>query len=433
MLKNHPRGLMVLFFTEMWERFGFYIMMAIFVLYMDKTLGWDDARKGNFYGWFLGLVYFIPIAGGWLGDRVLGQRNTIRVGAVLMTIGYIALAVSSRARIAPFYAGLLLVAVGTGLFKANISVLVGNLYEEGSKLKDSGFNIFYMGINLGAAVAPLAATLISNRFGSYNLSFAAAALGMVFSIIVFQLGMRYLVPARVGAPAQAGGRKTEAGAVLRPPSSVLQNTEDRQRVLALLTLFAVAIFFWIAFYQNGSSLTLFAERSTVRSGILKPETYQFFNPFFILVLTPLLVLLFARMRKAGKEPSSAVKIFAGLFILGLSVLIMVFAARAGGDRDQNIMSPLWLICSYFVVTVSEILVSPMGLSFVSKVAPQRIRGLMMGCWFGATALGSYGSGMLAKYYNRFEHHDFFLLIAALPFLASLLVLPFLKRLNRFSR
>jgi POT family proton-dependent oligopeptide transporter len=245
--------------------------------------------------------------------------------------------------------------------------------------------------------------------------------------------MRYLVPARVGAPAQAGGRKTEAGAVLRPPSSVLQNTEDRQRIVSLFILFAVAIFFWIAFYQNGSSLTLFAERSTVRSGILKPETYQFFNPFFILVLTPLLVLLFARMRKAGKEPSSAVKIFAGLFILGLSVLIMVFAARAGGDRDQNIMSPLWLICSYFVVTVSEILVSPMGLSFVSKVAPQRIRGLMMGCWFGATALGSYGSGMLAKYYNRFEHHDFFLLIAALPFLASLLVLPFLKRLNRFSR
>jgi len=433
MLKNHPRGLMVLFFTEMWERFGFYIMMAIFVLYMDKTLGWDDARKGNFYGWFLGLVYFIPIAGGWLGDRVLGQRNTIRVGAVLMTVGYIALAVSSRARIAPFYAGLLLVAVGTGLFKANISVLVGNLYEEGSKLKDSGFNIFYMGINLGAAAAPLAATFIHNRFGSYNLSFAAAALGMVFSFIVFQLGKRYLVPARVGAAAQAGGRKTEAGAVLPPPSSVLQNTEDRQRVLALLTLFAVAIFFWIAFYQNGSSLTLFAERSTVRSGILKPETYQFFNPFFILVLTPLLVLLFARMRKAGKEPSSAVKIFAGLFILGLSVLIMVFAARAGGDRDQNIMSPLWLIGSYFVVTVSEILVSPMGLSFVSKVAPQRMRGLMMGCWFGATALGSYGSGMLAKYYNRFEHHDFFLIIAALPFLASLLVLPFLKRLNRFSR
>jgi POT family proton-dependent oligopeptide transporter len=434
MLKNHPRGLMVLFFTEMWERFGFYILMAIFVLYMDKTLGWDDARKGNFYGWFLGLVYFIPIAGGWLGDRVLGQRHTIRVGAVLMVAGYIALAVSSRTRLAPFYAGLLLVAVGTGLFKANVSVLVGNLYEEGSKLKDSGFNIFYMGINLGATLAPLAATLISNRFGSYNLSFAAAAVGMVFALVVFQLGSKYLVAARGGAPAPVRTPRVDVTKLAQDGGgSAVPGSEDRQRIVSLLILFAVAIFFWIAFYQNGSSLTLFAERSTVRSNLLKPETYQFFNPFFILVLTPLLVVLFARMRAAGKEPSSATKIFCGLFILGLSVLIMVFAARAGGDRDQNIMSPWWLIGSYFVVTVSELLVSPMGLSFVSKVAPQRMRGLMMGCWFGATALGSYGSGMLAKYYNRFEHHDFFLIIAALPFLASLLVLPFLKRLNRFSR
>jgi POT family proton-dependent oligopeptide transporter len=422
MLKNHPRGLQVLFFTEMWERFGFYIMMAIFVLYMDEKLGWDDARKGNFYGWFLGAVYFIPIAGGWLGDRILGHRNTIRVGAILMAFGYTALAFSSRMQLAPFYAGLILVAVGTGVFKANVSVLVGNLYEEGSKLKDTAFNIFYMGVNVGAMLAPLAATFIHNRFKSYNLSFGAAALGMVLSIIIFQSGKKHLVPASSVA---SGDLSRSEGA----PSS---SAEDWQRIGTLVTLFCIAIFFWIAFYQNGFALTLFAQRSTAIYEYLKPETYQFFGAFFVLVLTPLLVIVFGKMREAGKEPSSAMKILSGMIISGFSMLIMVVAALAGGNRDQNIMSPLWLISSYLVVTVAEILVSPMGLSFVSKVAPRRIRGLMMGCWFGATALGSYGSGLLGRSYSAFAHHNYFLILAALLFFASLLVLVFLKPLNRFS-
>lgn len=425
MLKNHPRGLMVLFFTEMWERFGFYIMMAIFYLYMEKNLGWNDRQKGTYYGAFLGMVYFIPILGGFLGDRVLGQRNTIRLGAVLVMLGYVALALSSIDRIVLFYAGLILVAVGTGLFKANISVLVGNLYEQNSKLKDAGFNIFYMGINLGATLSPLAATFIHNRFDSYNLSFAVAAVGMAAAIVIFQAGSKHLLLTRPGGstPAPASGQGIE-------PAS---RREDWQRIASLLTLFVIVIFFWVAFYQNGSSLTLFAERSTRAYTWLKPETYQFFGPFFILVLTPLLVFVFGKMRARGMEPSSASKIFAGMAVMGLSVLIMVFASRAGGDEDRNLMSPLWLIASYFTVTVSEILVSPMGLSFVSKVAPQRMRGLMMGCWFGATAAGGYGSGLLGKYYGQFHHHDFFLIIAAMPFCAALLVLPFLKQLNRFSR
>jgi len=432
MLKNHPRGLMVLFFTEMWERFGFYIMMAIFYLYMEKNLGWDDKQKGSYYGAFLGMVYFVPILGGFLGDRVLGQRHTIRLGAILMTFGYVALAFSSLERIAFFYAGLVLVAVGTGLFKANISVLVGNLYEEGSKFKDAAFNIFYMGVNLGAALAPLAATLISNRYHSYNLSFAAAAVGMVFSLVIFQAGRKYLIPAHASGLSVEGVPPSGRGRDARDTTAASRD-EDWQRIASLFTLFIIAIFFWVAFYQNGSSLTLFAERSTVKLDWLKPETYQFFNPFFILVLTPLLVAAFGRMREKGLEPSSASKIFAGMAIMGLSVIIMVFASQTGGDRDENLMSPLWLISSYFAVTVSEILVSPMGLSFVSKVAPVRMRGLMMGCWFGSTAIGSYGSGLLGKYYSQFPHHTFFLVIAAMPFCSALLVLPFLKRLNKFSR
>jgi POT family proton-dependent oligopeptide transporter len=441
---------MVLFFTEMWERFGFYVLMAILYLYMEKSLGWNDDRKGNYYGIFVGMVYFIPILGGFLGDRVLGQRHTIRLGAVLMMFGYAALAFSSLERIALFYVGTLLVAVGTGLFKANISVLVGNLYEEGSQFKDAAFNIFYMGVNLGATLAPLAATFIGNHYdgllkwlqgreslaplatalvdnhvSGYNLSFAAAAVGMVFSLAIFQSGRRHLLPAHAVTPKPAPAGTSEV--------AVSPRAEDRQRIASLFTLFLIAIFFWVAFYQNGSSLTLFAERSTQVYDRLKPETYQVFNPLFILLLTPVLVAVFGRLRERGLEPSSASKIFAGMVTMSLSVLIMVFASLAGGDRDQHIMSPAWLIWSYFVVTISEILVSPMGLSFVSKVSPARMRGLMMGCWFGATAIGGYGSGQLGRLYGHLSHHSFFLIIAAMPFCSALLVLPFLKRLNRFSR
>jgi POT family proton-dependent oligopeptide transporter len=424
MLKKHPRGLLVLFFTEMWERFGFYIMMAIFTLYMDQSLGWDDARKGNYYGWFLGAVYFVPILGGWLGDRIFGHRNAIRIGASLMMVGYAALAVSSRERLAPFYAGLILVAFGTGSFKANISVLVGNLYEEGSKLKDTAFNIFYMGVNVGAMLAPLAATFFHLVFKSYNISFVAAAVGMIISMVIFHFGRRHLVPVYSAGKSDA---TTPAG-----QRSTLFSHEDWQRVLTLITLFVIVIFFWIAFYQNGFALTLFAQRSTVIYRYLQPETYQFFGPLFILLLTPILVTIFGRMREKGKEPTSAVKIFAGMFISGFSLLIMAVASLAGGNSDRNIMSPAWLITSYLVVTIAEILVSPMGLSFVSKVAPWKIRGLMMGCWFGATAVGSYSSGFLGRFYSSFSHHSYFLLIASLLFFSSMLVLLFLNRLNRFS-
>jgi POT family proton-dependent oligopeptide transporter len=416
---------MVLFFTEMWERFGFYTLSAIFYLYMEEKLGWDDRWRGFHYGFFLGAVYFIPILGGFLGDRVLGQRKTITLGAILMTIGYIGLTFSSIGRLVLFYGGLLLVAAGTGLFKANISVLVGNLYEEGSKLKDAAFNIFYMGVNIGAALGPLAATFIHDRFGSYNLSFAAAALGMVISMVIFRAGRRYLVSAQPGDPKSASS--------VEPKDAGAFSSEDLQRIVSLGILFVIVIFFWVAFYQNGSSLTAFAKYSTVESRILKPETYQFFNPFFILVLTPLLVAGFGRLRERGKEPSSASKICAGLLILALSMLVMVFAALAGGNRDEKIMSPLWLISSYFLVTIAEILVSPMGLSYVSKVAPKRMRGLMMGFWFSATAAGSLSSGLMAGWYKDLAHHNFFLILTVLPFFACLLTLPFLKRLNRFSR
>ncbi|MGD0338787.1 MAG: peptide MFS transporter [Bacteroidota bacterium] len=423
MFGKHPKGLIVLFFTEMWERFGFYTLMAIFVLYMDREFKWDDSFKGSIYGIFLLLCYLFPIVGGWLGDRVLGPKKTILIGATMMAVGYAAFAASSIERIPLFFLGVALVSIGTGIFKTNVSVMVGNLYSQNDPLKDAGFNIYYMGVNVGAMLAPLAATVISIVYNSYNFSFAAAGIGMVLSIVFFVIGQKNICEhSSVGA-----ARESEISAKLQS-----EINENRQRVFTLAILFSIVIFFWVAFYQNGFALTLFAERSTVSYDFLRPETYQFFNPFFILLLTPLMVSWFARLREKGKEPSSPTKIFWGMFISGFSMIVMIFAASAGGDLDQRIMSPWWLISSYFVVTIAEILVSPMGLSFVSKVAPRRWQGLMMGFWFFATSLGSYGSGLLGKFYSILTHHDYYMILSAMLFLSSVLVLVFKKKLSRFA-
>ena len=434
MLKKHPRVLAFIFFTEMWERVGFYTLMAILVLYMDKVLLWSDARKGNYYGLFLALCYFVPLLGGWLGDKVIGQIRTVRVGAFLMALGYVGLAVSGPGRVTTFYVGLVLIGLGTGIFKVNMAVLVGNLYSDKVHLKDAGFNIFYMGVNLGAMVAPLVATVNNAVFHSYNLSFWVAAVGMVFALIIFRAGEPSLRPmdSRLGTGGRSPQEAREGAACPDLRSVAADKNEDAQRIMTLVILFLIVIFFWVAFYQNAFGLTLFAERSTVVLSWLRPETYQFFEPFFILALTPLLLSFFGRLNLKGKEPSTPVKILLGMLIMSLAMIVMVWASLAGGNGDRNLMSPAWLIGTYFMVTLAEILISPMGQSFVSKVAPPRIAGLMMGGWFAATAAGSYGSGMLGKFYSRMPHHEFFLFLVALMAVAAVLVFVFLKKLRRFS-
>jgi POT family proton-dependent oligopeptide transporter len=414
---------MILFFTEMWERFGFYILMAILVLYMDKEFGWSDSVKGDYYGIFLGLVYFIPLFGGYLGDKVWGQIKTVKAGAASMFFGYVALALSSAEQVVPFFVGLFLIAFGTGIFKVNMAVLVGNLYKDKPQLKDAGFNIFYMGVNLGAMIAPLAATLFGALFESYRLSFAAAAVGMIVCLINFEVGKNKLAVADVKE-----SESREDGVKLED----IPREESKQRIFALVSLFTIVVFFWMAFYQNGFALTLFAERSTTVSEFLRPETYQFFNPFFILVLTPVLLRFLSHLNMKGKEPSTPVKILTGMLIMSTSMVIMVVASLQGGNADNNSMSPSWLISTYFVVTLAEILISPMGQSYVSKVAPSKIQGLMMGGWFMATALGSYGSGLIGKFYSSFEHHEYFMVLTAILAFSVLLVVISLKRLKRFS-
>ena len=363
MFKKHPKGIAALFFVEMWERFGFYILSAIFVLYMEKEFGWSDSKKGDHYGWFLGAVYFLPILGGWIGDKFLGQINTIRLGAVAMIIGYVALALSGMDRLSYFYLGLVLIAFGTGIFKVNMAVLVGNLYREKPHLKDAGFNIYYMGVNVGAALAPLTATIISNIYGRYHISFAAAAVGMTLSLFLLQIGKKTLLAAdtRISPELKEHHSRDLKG-------NGVSRQEEIQRIITLITLFIIVIFFWVAFYQNGFALTLFAKRSTIQSDILRPETYQFFNPFFILVLTPLLLSVFSKLNLRGKEPSTPKKIFMGLVIMGFSMIIMVIASVLGGNSDIPMMSPAWLISTYLVITLAEILISPAALSASNMVA-----------------------------------------------------------------
>ncbi|WLT32581.1 peptide MFS transporter [Geothrix sp. PMB-07] len=418
--ERHPAGLRTLFLTEMWERLGFYILMAILTLYMDQELGWSDTTKGSIYGAFLGLSYFSPLAGGWLGDRILGRVGTVRTGAVLMTLGYASLGCSSRTAIAPFFVGLVLVGVGAGILKANLSVLVGGLYEEQPHLRDAGYNIYYMGINIGAAVAPLVATAMAVRFGSYRISFWIASVGMILAQVFFLQGRRHF-PEGAATAAQAGTAEPE-----------MPRAESRRRLLALGGLFLVAMFFWTAFYQNGFAMTLFAQRSTRAYRWLRPETYQFFQPAFILVATPPLLALFAWLKRRDREPSTPGKILSGMLIMGGSMLVMALASRLGGNLDQPLMSPGWLIGAYGIITLAEVLISPMGLSFVSKVAPPRYRGLMMGGWFAATALGSYGSGFLGRSYGRFPHDHYYLLLAGLLGFSAFLTVLMFKRLRSFD-
>ena len=495
MFKGHPKGLHVLFFTEMWERFGFYTMLAIFVYYMQENFGWDAATATNVYGIFLAGVYITPLIGGWLADNVLGYGKTISIGAIVMAVGYVMMAIPTSS---PFqlYVALFVVCVGNGLFKANISVLVGNLYAhtQGS-LKDAGYNIFYMGINIGAFYAPMAAAgirrFVMENFGTtlaegYNAGFAVAAAGMIVSLLIFLVFRKHYVNADYRAK-----EKDNADVDI-----VLTKSQEKERVIALMTIFAIVIFFWMAFHQNGSALSLFARDYTdvfvgkftyllfdviglhailfvllggaaafvskttkakligglfavvglaviiIKLNLLgghnqiAPEQFQSFNPMFIVLLTPIIVGWFGYLNKKGKEPSSPAKIGIGMIITGLAYIIMVIAALGlpsmlslGGESSSITVSAYWLMGTYFTLTLAELHLSPMGLSFVSKVAPPKMKGLMMGGWFGATAVGNYLSGFVGRFYQNWELWQFFLLLVITSFFAALILRMFLKKLK----
>lgn len=410
---KHPAGLYVLFFTELWERYSFYALIALLVLYMDEYLLFPKAKTYQVWGGFMGAVYFLPLLGGFLADRWLGFYRAVIIGAVLMGIGQFVLATGGGTT---FFLALGLIAAGTGMLKPNVSNIVGGLYTDRPHLRDAGFNIFYMGINTGAFIAPLVVAWLRKDYG-WNAAFMSSAVAMILAIAVFTLGKRYL---------PAGAQKTDAAndAANEPTSDAFM------RVVALLVVFLIVIVFWVAFYQNGLTLTFWAKNNTATS--IPPETFQSVNPLGIILFSPLLVMLWSALRRRKSEPSTVSKMILGMLLTAATFGIMAAAGLVGGDTGR--VSAGWLVSAYLVIALGEICLSPMGLSLVTKVAPARHRGTMMGAWFAATAAGGYLSGFVGQYWEQMSHSRFFILVAALLLVAAALTALAKTRLDKvFAR
>lgn len=538
MWKKHPKALPFLFFSEMWERFGYYLMIGIFTLYLkDVKQGYamTEAESADLYGTFIALVFLTPFLGGLLADRYLGYRKSIIMGGIMMGLGYCLMSVHN---IAALYIAMTLVIVGNGFFKPNISTLLGNVYTtpEYVKQKDDGYNIFYMGINIGAFVCNFFGAALYIAYG-WGAAFLAAGVGMFLGVFIFLAGTRHykaydvkkgvaendmsmtrivltiLVPSIVAGiigwlipGSLVGSDSTDAFIFACLPVIYFYSSlyfkakpEEKRPIAALLAIFAVVVMFWAVFKQNGSALNTWADRYTSREvtgatekifnklNFAQTVTYnldsvakyddqfrlqkendvvvrelnypiyfknvaeskkpaegeqvslwatnlsQSINPGWVILLTPLIVAFFTWLRRRNKEPSTATKIAFGLFISALSALVMVGAVYASNNGSEK-ASVIWLIVSYGVITVGELLLSPMGLSIVSKLSPVRITSLMMGGWFLSTSIGNKLSGVLATLWDNYDHKaNFFWLNFGLLMVAAVMCFAMLRWLNRVMK
>jgi proton-dependent oligopeptide transporter, POT family len=410
---GHPPGLYVLFFTELWERYSFYSMVAILSLYMNEALHFDVAHVGQIYGLYTAGVYFLPLFGGLLADRVLGFNRAIIAGGVLMMLGHLTLGIESL----PFFSlGLVLLACGTGLLKPNVSTIVGNLYRDRPELRDQGYNIFYMGINTGAFVAPLAVSWIRTRYG-WSLAFMSAAVAMLISLLVYTMFNRHVKDAAV----KIESTSAEAQAV--------DPEEARSRIITLLAVFAISAVFWLAFYQIFYTFTFWARDNTVTSW--PPERFQVFEPLSVILLSPVLVAVWASLQKQGREPSTPVKMQLGVVLVAAAFAMLAYAAANGGDTGR--VSAQWLIWANILIGIGEIALSPMGLSLVNHLAPPRSRGLLMGGWFASLALGGYLAGYIGGNWERMPHSRFFFMVVGILIATAVplsFMIPQIKRTLR---
>ena len=515
MFENQPKGLYALALANTGERFGYYTMLAIFALFMQAKFGWTESEAGQVYAIFLAVVYFAPLLGGMLADTIR-YGKCVTLGFATMCLGYLGLAIPTGAdemgKIAMF-AGLACVSLGTGLFKGNLQVLVGNLYDspQYASSRDSAFSLFYMAINLGSMFAPSMAKWITNLYlgqygfvydaanqdpaylkalyGAYGLCFGVACISLIFSAVVYFAFRGWFKHADITAK-QAKESKQEV--------EELTPKQTRDRIVALLLVFGVVIFFWMAFHQNGSALTFFAKKYTnlsvsgsmriwfnifslalialsvytgigvfqsktgknkVLCGVVtllawagaialfmnmedptmsQPSDFQQFNPFFVVALTPFSMLFFGYLAKKGHEVSAPARIALGMFVAAVGFAVITLASTNLispmdlGDKTQSILSPSWLISTYFTLTLAELLLSPMGISFVSKVAPPKYKGLMMGGWFVATAIGNYLSSIPSMLWNRIPLMYNWGILIALCLVSALVMFALLKKLNKMT-
>ena len=462
MFKGHPKGLYALALANTGERFGYYTMLAVFALFLRANFGLDAGVAGAIYSTFLGLVYLMPLVGGMMADK-FGFGKMVTIGITIMFVGYLLLSLplgGDTFAMLAMIAALLFISLGTGLFKGNLQVMVGDLYNDPqyAAKRDSGFSLFYMAINIGALFAPTAAVKIKewaemslgySGNDAYHFSFAVACASLILSIAIYYI-FRPTFRHVEGGKAKKGDAAAVATEELTPE-------ETKQRVVALCLVFAVVIFFWMAFHQNGLTLTYFAAEFTARSSegvqsllfnvwnlvlvivgvyagfsVFQSETkkgkfaslavlvaviavlvykalnvsgsvavsapiFQQFNPFYVVALTPVSLAIFGALARRGKEPSAPRKIAYGMLVAAVGFAVMAFAsvglltpdAQAAAGDAATFVNPNWLISTYLVLTFAELLLSPMGISFVSKVAPPKYKGLMMGGWFVATAIGNW--------------------------------------------
>ena len=440
---GHPRGLMTLFFTELWERFSYYGMRGLLVLFLADAMrggfGMDAQTAGAIYGLYTGMVYLLALPGGWIADRILGQRQAVFIGGCVIAAGHFSMAIPATET---FYLGLVLIVIGTGLLKPNVSAIVGDLYPEGGGRRDAGFSIFYMGINIGAFVGPLICGYLGENI-DWHLGFSAAGVGMVFGLLQYKLGFKYLgdagLPKNIDSEARAQATSTMYKALvglvgiiaviaLLQFSAIIHltlpgvaqamgvvifliavgyfiyvlivgnlNTAEKKRLAVIFFLFISSAVFWAGFEQAGSSLNLFAERLTDRDifGWLMPASWlQSVNAFFIIALAPVFSWLWIWL--GHKQPSIPIKFALGLILLGAG-----FAVLAWGSiyAYTAAVSPMWLIITYLLHTTGELCLSPVGLSSITKLSPPKFVGQMMGIWFTGTSLGNLLAGLAA---GKFE-------------------------------
>lgn len=478
-LTGHPPGLYTLFFTEMWERLSFYGMRALLVLFMvdqvkNGGLGLTDETAAAIYGLYTAMVYVVALPGGWVADRLLGAQRSVWYGGLLIAAGHFTLMVP---RTEAFYLGLVLIVVGTGLLKPNISVIVGQLYPEGGGRRDAGFTIFYMGINLGAMIGPLICSTLGEKV-NWHLGFGAAGVGMLFGLAQYWFMSGYLgdagkhpakrkeggfdwawllVAAGVGVVALVTVLGVMRVVIFDPVTlgtytsyvivgvaavylvGILAfgslNHDEVKRTGILIVLLLACAMFWAGFEQAGSSLNLFADRYTVRevAGFVIPAGwFQSLNPVFIIALSPVMAGLWVMLANRGKNPSVPAKFGIGLVLLGLGFLIMVAGAQLVGSSQR--VWPTWLIATYLVHTVAELCLSPVGLSAVTKLAPQRFVGQMMGMWFLASALGSLIAGLMASEIKTVDQMPgIYLRITVMSVAAGLVLLACVPLMRRWAK
>jgi POT family proton-dependent oligopeptide transporter len=426
-MTKHPKGLPILFFTEMWERFSFYGMRAILVLYITKEtvgnnpgLGWTDSEALQLYGWYTMLVYFLSILGGFIADRILGQKKTVLLGGILIAAGQFSLFLNG---LTPFYTGLVLLVLGVGCLKPNISTMVGGLYKQGDPLRDSGFTIFYIGINIGAFTAPLLVGYIGEVYG-WHLGFALAGFGMLLGLTVYLWGQKFLKTVGNFTPAE----KMEGSQKNVPLTKV-----EKDRVIVLFISFLIVVVFWAAYEQAGGLMNLYTKEKINRiifGWEIPASVFQAVPALFVVIFGAPVAAWWTKRYRKGKETSSLFKMAVGTIIMGSGFLMMSIASIQAETNGKAML--IWLVLAYLLHVIGELSVSPVALSFITKLAPAKYAASMMGIYFAATGLGNKLAGLVGELATATGELEVFTGIFIFCLLFGVLLLIFFKKLKTLT-